>query len=59
LEDGSYTPTGKIGDGITMHGITRDNVLFDSYKIIQESIAEETLEEMYRNKIINEEYLRK
>ncbi len=55
-----YVSKGKIGDGITKHGVSRDSVWFDTYRQIQESIAEETLEEIiYGKKIVNEEYIRK
>ncbi len=54
-----YIPIGKLGDSITQHGVSRDSVWFDTYRQIQESIAEETLEEMMTNrrKIVNESFI--
>lgn len=38
-----YVSKGKIADGITKHGIDRNNVLFDTYKQGQELLAQQTL----------------
>jgi hypothetical protein len=38
-----YKPKGKIDDGITSHGIDRNNARFDAYKKGQELLAQHTL----------------
>ena len=38
-----YKPKGKIDDGVTSHGIDRNNARFDTYKKGQELLAQHTL----------------
>jgi len=42
-----YIPKGKIVDGVTQHGIDRNNSLFDTYKQSQALLAQELVEERY------------
>ncbi len=42
-----YIPKAKIVDGITLHGIDRNNTLFNTYKQDQALLAQELLEERY------------
>jgi len=42
-----YIPKGKIVDGITLHGIDRNNAWFDTYKQEQALLAQELVEQRY------------
>jgi len=43
-----YIPKGKIVDGVTQHGIDRDNAWFNIYKQGQELLAQELVEQRYQ-----------
>ena len=48
-----YKPKGKIDDGITSHGIDRNNARFDAYKKGQELLAQHTLDTILGGEIHN------